>query len=114
MERVLSRNGLEQVGKVLVHSAKHFVKDNGPQWAAAIAFYSLLSVFPLLLAAIAIAAYFVDPEWAIEQGSQLIRGLIPSGTQFIREVVQELIETRGEVGVLSILVLLWSGHAYLA
>ena len=109
MERVLSRNGLEQVGKIMVQTFRHFVKDNGPQWAAAIAYYSLLSMFPLLLAAIAIAAYFVDTEWAIEQGSQLIRGFVPSGTQFLREIVQDLIQARGEVGILSILVLLWSG-----
>lgn len=107
--RVFSRNGLEQAGKVLIQTVKHFVKDNGPHWAAAIAYYSLLSIFPLLLAAIAIAAYFVDSEWAIEQGSQLISGLVPSGTQFLSEVIQDIIQTRGEVGVLSILVLVWSG-----
>lgn len=109
MDRVFSHEGLERAGKVVVASLKHFVKDNGPQWAAAIAYYSLLSLFPLLLAAIAIAAYFVDREWAIDQGSALIRGLIPSGTQFIREIVQEIMKTRGEAGILSILVLLWSG-----
>ncbi|HSL29143.1 MAG TPA: YihY/virulence factor BrkB family protein, partial [Anaerolineales bacterium] len=53
--------------------------------------------------------YFVDQQWAIEQGSQLIRGLVPSGTQFIREVIENVMETRGQVGVLSILVLIWSG-----
>lgn len=109
MERVFSRNALERTGRVLVHTVKHFIKDNGPQWAAAIAYYSLLSIFPLLLAGIAIAAYFVDQQWAIEQGSQLIRGLVPSGTQFIREVIENVMETRGQVGVLSILVLIWSG-----
>ena len=109
MERVFSRSGLEQAGKVLVHTVRHFIKDNGPQWAAAIAYYSLLSIFPLLLAGIAIAAYFVDQQWAIDQGSQLVRGLVPSGTQFIREIIENIIETRGQVGFLSILVLIWSG-----
>jgi membrane protein len=109
IERVLSRNGLEQAGRLLVQTFKHFTKDNGPHWAAAIAYYSLLSIFPLLLAAIAIAAYFVDSQWAIEQGALLIRGLVPSGTQFIREVIESIIETRGQVGILSILILIWSG-----
>ena len=109
IERVFSRNRLGQVGKILTESFRHFVIDNCPQWAAAIAYYTLLSMFPLLLAAIAIAAYFVDRAWAIEQGAQLIRGFVPSGTQFIREVVQDIIQTRGELGMLSILILLWSG-----
>lgn len=107
--RVLSRTTLEQTGKVLIQTFKHFSKDNGPHWAAAIAYYSLLSIFPLLLAAIAIAAYFVDEQWAIEQGTQLLQGLIPSGTEFIRDTIEDVIETRGQVGFLSMLVLIWSG-----
>lgn len=109
IEQVFSRDGLEQAGKVLVQTFKHFTKDNGPHWAAAIAYYTLLSIFPLLLAAIAIATYFVDRQWALEQGSQLVRGLVPSGTQFLREVIEGIVETRGQVGVLSIIVLIWSG-----
>ncbi len=109
MARVFSRNGFERTGKVLIQTFQHFTKDNGPHWAAAIAYYSLLSLFPLLLAGIAIAAHFVDQQWAIEQGSQLIRGLVPSGTQFIREIIENIIETRGQVGMLSILILIWTG-----
>lgn len=109
IERIFSRNGLEHAGKVLVQTVKHFTVDNGPQWAAAIAYYTLLSIFPLLLAAIAIAAYFVDRQWALEQGSQLVAGLVPSGSQFLREVIEDIIETRGQVGTVSMLVLIWSG-----
>jgi membrane protein len=94
MEQVLSRSRLSQVGVILTHSIKHFVKDNGPQWAAAIAYYSLLSIFPLLLAAIAIAAYFVDPDWAIEQGTEILKDFLPSGTQFLREIVQDILQAR--------------------
>ena len=71
MKQVFSRRGLERTGQVLVQTFKHFTKDNGPQWAAAIAYYSLLSIFPLLLGAVTIAAYFVDRQWALEQGSLL-------------------------------------------
>jgi membrane protein len=109
IERVFSCNGLELAGKVLVQTVRHFTKDNGPQWAAAIAYYTLLSIFPFLLAAIAIAAYFVDRQWALEQGSQIVGGLVPNGTQFLREIIEDIIETRGQAGILSILFLIWSG-----
>jgi membrane protein len=100
---------LEQIAEVLFLSIKDFLKDNGPQWAAAIAYYSLLSIFPLLLAATAVAAYFVDSQWAIQQGSRLIGEFLPGSVQFIREIVQEIIEARGEVSFFSILILIWSG-----
>ncbi len=109
MKQVLSLNQLEQIAEVLFLSIKDFLKDNGPQWAAAIAYYSLLSIFPLLLAATAVAAYFVDSQWAIQQGSRLIGEFLPGSVQFIREIVQEIIEARGEVSFFSILILIWSG-----
>lgn len=109
MEPVLSRRRLDQAGRVLILSAKDFLRDNGPQWAAAIAYYSLLSIFPLLLAATAIAAYFVDPQWAIQQGSRLIGSFLPGSVQLLQEIIWDVFEARGEAGVFSIAVLLWSG-----
>jgi membrane protein len=107
--QIFSRNGWERAGKALIQSAKDFANDNGPQWAAAIAYYSLLSIFPLLLAATSIAAYFVDQQWAIQQGSQLMRNLLPGSTQFVRRVIENVVATRGQVGFFSILLLVWSG-----
>ena len=109
IQQVFSRSGLEWVGKVVVQAAKDFANDNGPQWAAAIAYYSLLSIFPLLLAATSIASYFIDQQWAIQQGSQLMRDLLPGSTPLIRQVIENVIKARGQVGLFSLLLLLWSG-----
>jgi uncharacterized BrkB/YihY/UPF0761 family membrane protein len=49
----------KRIGQLFFLSGKDFFIDNGPQWAAAIAYYSLLSLFPLLLAITSIGAYFV-------------------------------------------------------
>lgn len=94
---------------MLVQTGKDFLYYNSPQWAAAIAFYGLLSVFPMLLAAAAIAAYFVDPEWAIEEGARLMGNFIPSGSERIRSIVEGAIQARGRVSLFSILALSWSG-----
>lgn len=107
--QVFSQNGLKQAGKVVVQSARDFASDNGPQWAAAISYYGLLSLFPLLLAATSIAAFFVDPQWAIQQGSSLMKGLLPGSAQYIRQVVEGVIQTRGQIGIFSLLLLIWSG-----
>lgn len=109
MERFFSRDGLGQIGSVSIQSLKDFMRDSGPQWAAAIAFYSLLSLFPLLLAAAGIAAYFVDPEWAIQQGTRLMGNFLPGGVEQIRQIVQDTIQARGGVSFFSFLLLIWSG-----
>lgn len=97
------------VAETLVESVKGFLDDQGPQWAAAISYYTLLSLFPLLLGATALAAYFVDPEWAIELATNLLQDLIPRGTSQIEQTIREVIDARGGVGVLSLLALFWSG-----
>jgi membrane protein len=94
---------------MLVQSVKDLFTDSGPQWAAAIAYYSLLSVFPLLLAAVAIAAYFVDPQWVIDRGTEAVGTLVPQGAGNIGSIVRDVIAVRGSIGALSIATLLWSG-----
>jgi membrane protein len=100
---------IKGLGKVLVHAVKDFFHDSGPQWAAAIAYYSLLSTFPLLLAIASIAAFFVDPQWAVEQATNLLNRFLPTGGNQIESTVQEAIEARGRVSFLSIAFLLWAG-----
>lgn len=95
--------------QVVYQAVADFFRDNGPQWAAAIAYYALLSVFPLLLAVVSIAAYFVEPAWAVEQLTRLLGQLVPRGTAQIQQVVQEAINARGSVSVLSVLALIWAG-----
>jgi membrane protein len=105
----LDIQGPKELGEVILAAGKDFLHDSGPQWAAAIAYYSLLSIPPLLLAIVSIAAYFVDPEWAIEQATTLLNEFLPQGSTQIESVIKDAIEARGTVGLLSIGSLLWSG-----
>ena len=100
---------LRHVASFLVKVVKDFGRDNGTQMAAAIAYYSLLSIFPLLLAAVSIAAYFVDPKWAVNQATRFLGNYLPKGADQIRNVVTGAIQNRGGVGLGSIALLLWSG-----
>jgi membrane protein len=109
MSEVFSPGGWKLAGRLVIQSAKDFANDNCPQWAAAIAYYGLLSLFPLLLAATAIAANFVDPQWAIQQGSSLMKGFLPGSADYIRQIVEGIIQTRGRIGFFSLLLLIWSG-----
>jgi membrane protein len=106
---LFSKAWWKRLGYLLVQVAKNFTQDSAPQWAAAIAYYTLLSIFPLLLAAASIASYFVDPEWAITQLTEAVGDFVPQGEEQIENIVQQAMDARGTVGVLSIATLLWSG-----
>jgi uncharacterized BrkB/YihY/UPF0761 family membrane protein len=47
LRRLLKRDQLRLFGRLFLLAARAFFKDDGPTWAAAIAYYSLLSLFPL-------------------------------------------------------------------
>jgi membrane protein len=98
-----------RVGSMFVQATRDFFHDNGPQWAAAISYYGLLSIFPLLLAAAAVAAFFVEPAWVVGQLTSLLGQFLPAGESEIDSIIREAIEARGTVGLLSFGALLWSG-----
>jgi membrane protein len=100
---------MKKIGQILLQAGKDFGNDNAPQWAAAIAYYSLLSIFPLLLAGVSIGSFFVDPDYAIEEITRIIEEFIPEAAVEVEEIVEGAIETRGPVTVFSIAALLWSG-----
>ncbi|MFN3652542.1 MAG: YihY/virulence factor BrkB family protein [Armatimonadota bacterium] len=98
-----------QVVQVLYYSVKDLATDNGPHWAAALSYYALLSIFPMLLAIVSIASYFVDPQWAVGQATGLLGEFLPEGRELVEETVRALMEDRGPASILSILALLWTG-----
>ena len=78
-----------RVGQVLFQSVKSLYADHGAQWAAAIAYYSFLSIFPLLLAVISLSAYFVNPDWAVAKTVALLQEFVPKGGGAVGRIVHD-------------------------
>ncbi len=95
--------------RYLVWAFQDFSKDNGPQWAAALSYYALMSAFPLMLAALSIAAMFIPVTEAVDRALSLSRAILPSGQEQIRATVEAIFAARGPATVISTLLLVWSG-----
>jgi len=74
------------------------------EWAAALACYGVLSVFPLLLAGAAVASYVVSPSAVTARLSVFVEGILPAGVVDVDPIVSAAIAAPGQVG-LSIIVL---------
>jgi len=74
------------------------------EWAAALACYGVLSVFPLLLAGAAVASYVVSPSVVTARLSVFVEGILPAGVVDVDPIVSAAIAAPGQVG-LSIIVL---------
>ncbi len=101
--------GLRTAWTVIYMSVRDMATDNGPHWAAAIAYYALLSVFPLLLALVSLAAFFVEPGWAVEQAVDLLGRFLPEGREEVAKTVRGVLDERGTASLFSALLLLWTG-----
>jgi membrane protein len=100
---------LRLLWRLLMLAVKAFFSDDGPAWSAAIAYYSLLSLFPLLLAAGSIASYFVDPKWAVLKATELLGNFLPKGQAEVAGIVQKSLDAGRSEGLLFILPLFWTG-----
>ncbi|MGE5224398.1 MAG: YihY/virulence factor BrkB family protein [Omnitrophica WOR_2 bacterium] len=100
---------LRSTGRILWQSFKDFNHDNGPEWAASIAYYSLLSIFPLLLAVVSISSYFVSPAYTMDQTIRFLSTILPTGGPQIINIVQEAIKARSGISIISSLLLLSGG-----
>lgn len=97
-----------RLGRMGLQSGKDLIADRGPQWAAAISYYALLSSVPLLLAAVSIASFFISPA---DAASRLVNALGEFAPQSgrIEETLSGVISSRGTAGLVSLVSLVWTG-----
>jgi len=105
------RNLNQRSGKrldILKNALGTFSEARASQSAASLAYYAFFSLFPLLLALIAGGSYFLNSQQVFQDVTQFVRKALPVSTQLITENLQEVLDIRGTVGIISLLTLLWS------
>jgi len=96
-------------GPVYLAAVKSLFATNAAEWSAAIAYYLLLSAFPLLLVTSAAAALVVDPALAAQRATTILGQFLPQGGGQVERIVQGAVASRGRIGLISIPALLWTG-----
>jgi membrane protein len=89
-------------------AARDFLIDEGLHWSASIAFYGVLSIFPLVLAGVDIASWFTNPQGASQQASQILQHVMPHADA-VRDIIDKAVATRHRTGLIALLFLLYAG-----
>ncbi|MGH3938252.1 MAG: inner membrane protein YhjD [Pseudonocardiaceae bacterium] len=99
----------------LVRAGQNYLANHGDHYAAAITYFSVLSLVPLLMMAFAVAAIvLVGNQQLLGELQEQIRTAAPAGLgETLNEVITESIESRGSVGILGLLLALYSGLAWM-
>jgi membrane protein len=94
---------------ILEAAVVNFQKKGAARGAAGMAYYTLLSLFPLLIVLVTIGSYFVDSGEASSKVAQMIISVIPVSQNFVELNIQRIMVIRSSVGVVSLIVFVWSG-----
>jgi membrane protein len=86
-------NKLKAGGELLKLTFTEWMNDNTFEWSAALAFYTIFSIAPVLLIAVGVASFFFAPDTATDQMVGEMEKMI--GTQGANAVRQVIESSRG-------------------
>jgi membrane protein len=101
---------------VLKRSATEFSEDNMSDWAAALTYYGLLSLFPALIALVSILGLFGDPEATTRQITDIVTQIGPSSAaDTFSGPIESITSNQSAAGIMfvaGLAVALWSASNY--
>jgi membrane protein len=93
---------------VLTRSLRHFNQNRATEAAAAISFYSLLSVFPLLIFVVSLGSLLFSQSLIEQRLSETLGQSFPIAPNFVSMVIQNLLNSRVAINLIAIVFLTWS------
>jgi membrane protein len=96
-------------------TGKEVKQDQVPLLAAGVAFYTLLALFPAIIAGVSIYGLVADPQTVRDQINQLAETLSPETAKLIGQQIQQVTSSAGGAlgfaTILGILTALWSASS---
>lgn len=86
-------------------------KDDATHMAASVAYYAILSLFPLIMGVSALVGLLVRSQDQQQAVVNFVISYLPGSEQFVRNSVQGLVRLRGTLGIVAIFGLLWTASA---
>ena len=80
--------------------------------AAGMSYYAFLSIFPLLLSLVVGLSYILEKKTAYEYIIQNVFIVLPSAKELLDSNIQQVLNSRGELGLISVFGFLWSGSSF--
>jgi membrane protein len=94
---------------VVREAIRSFNDARASEAAASMAYYTIFSLFPLLLALVAAGSFFLQREWVYREVVRSVTEAIPVSQELIESNIQQVLEQREAVGVVGLAGLFWAG-----
>jgi membrane protein len=96
---------------LLLSAGLRFLEVRAAQAAAAIAYYALFSIFPLLLFLVAIASSVLKSPEIQDQIMRYVQEFLPGFEELVQTNIDQALYLRGTVGLVGMIGLLWAALA---
>jgi membrane protein len=97
-----------RVRQVLQDSLVSFFREDSLAVSAGIAYHSLLCIFPLLLLFVGLSGFYIQHHELSDRLAIILGRYLPMRPDFIMQNLAGISRAYGKVGLLSLLLLLWS------
>jgi membrane protein len=104
----------QKAGRLIVETNQKYAQDNCAMLAAALAFHSFFSIFPLLLFLIYVGSQVLDPAGVYELLSSGLVQFLPTGGDSLSEIISTTLDLSGSIGLVGIIGLLWNASSVFA
>lgn len=108
-QRVNHRSG--GVVDIILTAGKSFDEQHGAEAAASISYYSLFSMFPLLLFLVSILGFFINKIGAPIEIAELITQAIPISRDLVYNNLIQILNARNLGGIIGIIGLMWAASS---
>jgi len=96
---------------IMVKTVENFGKAHAAEAAASIAYYALLSMFPLLIFLIGSVSSVLENEAARQYVLDFVENTLPAAQELIKANIEQVLDLRGPVNIVGTVGLLWSATA---
>jgi membrane protein len=107
------KGGIVQTVK---RTVTEFKEDNLTDWAAALTYYSVLSIFPAIIALVSIVGLVGDPKTITKELTDIVSSIGPaSAADTLKEPIENVTSSKGSAGILLIVGIagaLWTASGY--
>jgi membrane protein len=104
------------LGATLKRTLTEFQEDNLSDWAAALTYYGLLSLFPALIAMLSLIGIFGDPKTTTDTLTEIISELGPAtAAETFEGPIDSIVKNQGAAGfafIAGLAAALWSASGY--
>ncbi|HLE73458.1 MAG TPA: YihY/virulence factor BrkB family protein [Anaerolineales bacterium] len=105
---------LSRTRRLILETHSKYNQDNCAMLAAALAFHSFFSIFPLVLFLIYVGSEVLQTAGVRELLSSGLIRFLPAGGDTISEIISATLDLRGSIGLVGVVGLVWSASSVFA